>query len=49
MNAPLLAIVAIIYACVGINLMRAGDYWGALIWAGYVIANIGFIGKYIYG
>lgn len=46
MNAPLLALVGLIYLWVSVNMLRAGSRPDALIWLGYSIAQVGFIWKY---
>ena len=43
MSAPLIALVSLAYIGVAIDQALKGNGPMALVWAGYVIANIGFI------
>lgn len=47
MSASLVAFVALIYGGIAVTQLKAGSYPDFIIWAGYVIANIGFIWKYL--
>lgn len=42
MSAPLLYLVAGIYAWVGFNLIREGRWAYGMAWFAYAIANVGF-------
>jgi hypothetical protein len=41
MSGPLILFVMLIYAVIGIDQFRKGDYGMALMWFGYSLANIG--------
>lgn len=46
MSAGLIFVVSCIYATVGVLQFRDGSYQDGVIWAGYTLANIGFIWRY---
>jgi len=47
MSALLVAFVAVIYAAVAVSQLRQGHYADFIIWSGYVLANVGFVWKYL--
>ena len=42
MSGPLIVVVMLIYALVGVDQARKGDWPMALVWMSYAQANIGF-------
>jgi hypothetical protein len=44
MSGGLLAIVTVMYLGVAADQFAKGQPWMALVWAGYAIANVGFLG-----
>lgn len=46
MSTPLIALVAIIYLYVAIEMLCKREYGSAMAWACYALANIGFIIQY---
>jgi hypothetical protein len=45
MSGGLLAIVTLMYLGVALDQITKGQPWVAIIWVGYAIANLGFIGS----
>jgi hypothetical protein len=43
MSAPLLVVVALIYAYVGWEQYAAGKFGMAMVWVAYAFANLGFL------
>ena len=44
MSAPLIALVTLAYLGVAVDQIVKGQPWMGLVWIGYAIANVGFIG-----
>lgn len=44
MSAGLISIVTVMYLGVAADQISKGQIWAGLIWIGYALANVGFIG-----